>query len=136
MTDPDLTLTVDDIGDLNRDAIARAAAFVNLAGAALVAVGALGCLAWLWSAVRVQQQVSPGLALGFGDGASGRNATWLDRVDLFAPFVGSLVIAALVVGFGLLLRLSADFVVARSGGTITGFQPGDRLDDEESSAAS
>ena len=132
MTDPDLTLTVDDIEELNREAIARGAAFVSLAGTALVVVGAVGCLAWLWTAVRVQQQLSPGLTLGFSDDASGQNASLLDRVDLFVPYVGSLVIPALVIGFGLLLRLSADLVVARSGGTITGFQAGDRLEDEDS----
>jgi hypothetical protein len=51
----------------------------------------------------------------------------VDRVDLFTPYVGLLVESALVIGFGLALRLIADFLVARSGGTLTGFEPGDVL---------
>jgi hypothetical protein len=55
--------------------------------------------------------------------------SWVDRIDLFAPFVGSLVVACAVVAFGLFLRLLADFLVDRVGGSTTGFEEGDSVDD-------
>ena len=127
MSEVDNALTVDDIHDLNRESVERASAFVRIAGSILVVVGTVGALAWLWSAVRVQQQASPAAAFGLAQ-SSGNDVSWIDRVDLFAPYVGSLVIAASAVGFGLFLRLLADFLVDRMGGTTTGFVEGDELD--------
>jgi hypothetical protein len=37
-------------------------------------------------------------------------------------------LAGIAIGFGVMLRLAADFVLARAGGTITGFEPGDVLE--------
>jgi hypothetical protein len=48
-----------------------------------------------------------------------------------APYLGLLLTAVAVAGFGLLLRLMADFAVDRVGGTTTGFAAGDRLDEPE-----
>jgi hypothetical protein len=59
----DIVVTVDEVDDLNRAAVARAAVaraagFVRIAGTALVVIGAIGCVAWLWTTVRVQQAAS------------------------------------------------------------------------------
>jgi len=127
MSDRDNALTADDIHDLNRESVERASAFVRIAGSILVVVGTVGALAWLWSAVRVQQQASSAAAFGLSR-SSGNDVSWIDRVDLFAPYVGNLVLAASAVGFGLFLRLLADFLVDRVGGTTTAFVEGDELD--------
>jgi hypothetical protein len=116
---------------MNRAAIARATAFVRLAGTVVVAIGAIGVLAWLWTAVRAQQQVAPAVTIGLDAQLPSRDVSLIDRIDLLAPYVESLLLAFLVIGFGLLLRLIADFVLDRTGGTITGFEAGDILGDED-----
>ncbi|MEY2592215.1 MAG: hypothetical protein QOJ67_4199 [Acidimicrobiaceae bacterium] len=133
MSDSDVTITADDVKELNDAAVVRAAAFARFAGTALVGVGALGCLAWFWSTVRAQQSASIGANFGLPGTGIERDISLVDRLDLFAPYVGPIVTAALVVGFGLMLRLVADFVVTRMGGSVTGFLPGDRFDEELSS---
>jgi hypothetical protein len=128
MIEPDDdVITAQDVEELNGAVVARTAAFVRIAGTVLVVVGVVGCAAWLWTTVRTQQAVSA--SVNFGIPASGPkpDVDLIDRVDLFAPYVPAVVTASLVVGFGLLLRLVADFVVARAGGSLTGFEAGDRL---------
>jgi hypothetical protein len=124
-----MVITPEDVEELNAAAIARAAAFVRIAGTVLVGVGAAGCLAWLWTAVRSQQELSPNVGFGL-PGSESPQVELVDRIDLLAPFLGAWVLAAFVVGFGLLLRLAADFVLARSGGSVTGFEAGDVLPDD------
>jgi len=126
----DDVINANDVDDLNRAVIARAAAFVRMAGTVLVVVGVVGCAAWLWTTVRTQQAASASVTLGVSPTGSKPDVELIDRVDLFAPFFGALVIASLVIGFGLLLRLVADFVVARGGGSLTRFEAGDRVADE------
>ena len=128
MAEPGVVVTDEDVDALNRATMARAAAFVRLAGSVLVAAGATGVAAWLWLAIRTQQNLSSSsvhLTLG-GQGAP-LDFDLVDRLDLLTASFGLLMTSVLVVGFGLLLRLIADFVDARSGGTLTGFVPGDVL---------
>jgi hypothetical protein len=127
MTESDVVVTEADVESLNRASIVRAAAFVRIAGSVLVVVGALGAVAWLWTMVRTQQQA--GARFEFSDSGA-LELDLVDRVDILAPYVGVLATTALVVGFGLLLRLVSDFVVARSGGTLSGFEAGDVLDED------
>jgi hypothetical protein len=122
-----MVVTANDVDALNRASIERAGAFVRIAGSVLVVVGALGCAAWLWSTIRTQQQLNGSLGFTLGGDRPPIDVDLVDRVDLFTPYVGLLVESALVIGFGLALRLIADFLVARSGGTLTGFEPGDVL---------
>ena len=128
MTELDGALTVDDIRDLNRMSVERGAAFVRIAGSVVAAIGVVGALAWLWGAIRTQQEALPSAALGFPGASQTKGVSLVDRIDLLAPFMGSLVVAAAVTGFGLLLRLMADFLVDRVGGSTTGFEAGDSLD--------
>ena len=129
MAQSELALTEDDIRDLNRMSVERAAAFVRIGGAVVIAVGVVGALAWMWTVIRVQQEASPAAMLPFGQSQSEAGLSLVDRIDLLAPYAGALVIASAAVGFGLFLRLLADFVVDRIGGTTTGFEAGDQLDD-------
>jgi hypothetical protein len=120
-----MVITEEDVAALNRASIARAAAFVRIAGSVLVVVGAVGCLAWLWNVIRTQQQVSSSVRLVLGGPGAPIDVDLVDRLDLFVSVIALLVTSALAAGFGLLLRLVADFLVMRSGGTLTGFEPGD-----------
>jgi hypothetical protein len=130
MIEPDDdVITAQDVEELN-GVVVRAAAFVRIAGTVLVVVGVVGCAAWLWTTVRTQQAVSASVNFGIPATGPKPDVDLIDRVDLFAPYVGAVVIASLVVGFGLLLRLVADFVVARTGASLTGFEAGDRLADQ------
>jgi hypothetical protein len=129
---PDI-LTADDVAHLNGSAVARTAAFARLAGTALVAVGALGTAAWLWSTVRIQVQIDDtgGLSLDPAESVS-----LAERFDLASQYVATLVFAGLAVAGGLALRLMADYTVARTGGTLTGFVAGDPFPDDDEEDAS
>jgi hypothetical protein len=45
--------------------------------------------------------------------------------------LGVVLTAALVVGFGLVMRLAADYTQTRVGASVTGYQVGDDIDDAE-----
>ncbi|HKE74864.1 MAG TPA: hypothetical protein VKB57_14680, partial [Acidimicrobiales bacterium] len=125
MSAPEM-FTLDDVRDLNAASVARAAAFARVAGSVMVAVGVVGAAAWLWITVR-QQAVFNG-----GSGAAdpltpSRDIDFLRRVDAVAIYVALLVSAVLATAAGLGLRLLADYTVARTGGTLTGFRVGDPL---------
>jgi hypothetical protein len=123
------TITADDIDTTNAMMVARAAAFARLAGTALVVVGAIGTIAWAWFVVRTQQHLT-GLPGGSGFGGldlDSRSPSLLDRIDAVPGTVVLLTSAALAVGLGVLLRLGADYTVARTGGSLTGYQVGDEL---------
>ncbi|HEY3140515.1 MAG TPA: hypothetical protein VGJ86_05265 [Acidimicrobiales bacterium] len=131
MTDIDLTVSADDIADLNRSTVSRAAAFTRLLGTAVLVVGVIGLVAYLWVAVRQQQTLddnSGGSGFGLGDGG----LSLVERIDVFSQTIAYLLWSALVVGAGTVLRLTADYAVARTGGSLTGFQVGDEVpaDDE------
>ena len=125
MTEDDDRITGEDVAFLNRQAVARAAAFGRLSGTALVVVGAIAALAWLWLTIRQQQMMDDGSGSDpFGSAAP--EVTFADRLDMFTNGISLLVFAALTLGGGLGLRLLADYTVARVGGTLTGFEVGDR----------
>ena len=133
------TLTAGDITDLNRQAVVRAAAFTRLAGAALVIAGVLAITAWGWILVRDQLRLDDydGIDL-VADQTSGDepplfdfedafDVTFADRVDVLLGRLGFALTAVVAVGVGLGLRLAADYSVARTGGTLTGYEAGDRV---------
>ena len=134
MSELDDALTLDDIRDLNRMSVERGAAFVRIAGSIVAGIGVVGALAWLWGAIRTQQEALPSAALGFPGSTQPNGVSWVDRIDLLAPFMGSLVVAAAVTAFGLLLRLLADFLVDRVGGSTTGFEAGESLEERSEEA--
>jgi hypothetical protein len=112
-----------------RDTVARSGAFARIAGTALIVVGIIGAVAWAWSAVRTQQRLSglpvPGGFDGFDLGQS--SPSLLDRIDAVPNGIVLLVSGALAVGLGVFLRLGADYAVARTGGSLIGYQVGDEL---------
>jgi hypothetical protein len=122
----DEILTADDITALNRQAIVRAAAFSRLAGTALVIAGAIAMAAWLWLAVR-QQQIVDDAEFSAPLSSLDRDVSFVQRLDLLAGQVTLAMWAVVAVGVGLGLRLVADYSVARTGGTLTGYEPGDRV---------
>ena len=128
------TITGEDVAWLNGRSVARAGAFARLAGTALIVAGALGVLAWLWVSVRRQQQLDEiaDFANGLGEGSEGgvlsftdRTVSFSERIDVFADTVMLLLTAALAVAAGSGLRLVAEYTVARTGGSVTGFEVGD-----------
>jgi hypothetical protein len=136
-------LTADDITGLNRQAVVRAAAFTRLAGAALVIAGLVAIVAWGWILVRDQLRLDDFDAIdslgsmavespvdGSGplfDFESAFDVSFADRVDVLLGRLGFALTAVVAVGIGLGLRLFADYSVARTGGTLTGYQPGDQV---------
>jgi hypothetical protein len=138
-SDENEILTADDISGLNRQAVVRAAAFTRLAGAALVIAGAVAIVACGWIVVRdqlrlddydaldpvaAQTPAEDGPLFDF-DGAF--DVTFADRVDVLVGRIGFALTAVVAVGVGLGLRLVADYSVARTGGSLTGYEVGDRV---------
>jgi hypothetical protein len=125
------TVTPDDIATLNGMAVERSAVFARTAGAVLVLVGVIGAAAWLWYSVRTQLRLDDDQfsATPFG----GPGVSLADRIDVLSGYVDPVVWSALAAGVGLGLRVLADYAVARTGGSLTGFQIGDDLasDDDD-----
>jgi hypothetical protein len=113
-----------DVVMMNGIAIARSAAFARVAGTVLVAVGVVAAAAWVWLIFRTQAQIDDGSVV-FAD--TSREVSLADRLDIAAGYVSLLVWAALAGGAGLGLRAIADYLVARTGGSLTGFVAGDVL---------
>jgi|RhiMethySRZTD1v2_1073278.scaffolds.fasta_scaffold15905_4 hypothetical protein len=128
-------ITAEDVADLNRRSIERAAAFARVAGAVLVATAAIGVAAWLWLTVRAQLMADDFSGGTGAFGGVGGGVSFADRVDLLLGFVALLVSAALTGGVGLGLRLVADTSVARAGGSLTGFAIGDAVPPDAAAVA-
>jgi hypothetical protein len=144
----DEILTADDIAGLNRQAVIRAAAFTRLAGATVLIAGVVAIVAWGWILVRDQLRLDdfddfdPVAAESIEVGATVADSeplvdfetvfddafdvTFADRVDVLLGRLGFALTAVMAVGIGLGLRLVADYSVARTGGTLTGYEVGDR----------
>jgi hypothetical protein len=120
-------VTTEDVVVLNRAVVARAAAFARVTGTALLVVAGLALAAWVWVLVRQQQAAEDSLVFV----PTGDDLTVGQRVDLFVNTLAYLVYAAVTGGVSMGLRLLADYTVARTGGSLTGFEPGDRLPDPE-----
>jgi hypothetical protein len=121
----DEILTADDIAGLNRQAVIRAAAFTRLAGTGLVIAGAIALAAWLWLAIR-QQQVIDGDTFSPPLAGLTEDVSFTQRIDLLANQIILAIWAVVALGIGLGLRLVADYSVVRTGGTLTGYEVGDR----------
>lgn len=128
------TLTASDIATMNRVAIVRAAAFTRIVGSAMIVVGLMGTATWLWLTVRTQQRLQASL-FGFDVPIGAPEPTepsLLDRLDAVPPTAVLLLLAVMALGAGTLLRLVADYAVARTGGSLTGFEVGDVLPPDDS----
>jgi hypothetical protein len=124
--DTDDIATAEDIAELNRMAVERSAAFARVAGTVVLVLGAFGTAAWLWLNARLQLRLDDvGGPLGsFGEDD---RVSILDRLDTLTAYVEVLIVSVLAAGVGLGLRAVADYLVARTGGSLTGFRVGDRL---------
>lgn len=127
-------VTDDDVRVMNRIWVSRAAGFARYAGAALIVVGVIGVVAAGWLGVRLQLAAGDAYVGPFGDGDE--SLTLAERLDLVVTPVAYAVAAALTAGAGTALRLAADYAVARTGGSLTGYEPGDNWpgEDEEDEA--
>jgi hypothetical protein len=125
--DGDDIVTAEDIAELNRMAVERSAAFARVAGTVVLVLGAFGALSWLWLTVRLQLRLEDmGGPLGSFDEPD-EGVSILVRLDTLTAYVEVLVVSALAAGVGLGLRAVADYLVASTGGSLTGFRVGDRL---------
>lgn len=120
-------VTADDVAVMNGQTVARAAAFARLAGTGLIVVSGVTAIVWLWLTVRYELLVDDGSSSGVGPSG---DTSLAERLDLAAGLSQYLVYAAVVLGVGVGLRLLADYSVARTGGSLTGFEPGDLLPPE------
>jgi hypothetical protein len=137
-SDPDDdVITTADVDWMNRTMMARSATTVRRAGMALVVAGVVGLLLALWSHWSYQDDlasVGVGSLDPFGDPTE-RDVSWTDRLDLFARLYG-LEVPVTAVGLGFGLRLFADYVVVRTGGSLGPVDVGDAVpppgpDDED-----
>lgn len=121
MTSGGSQITAGDVESLNNATILRSAAIAKLAGTALVVISSAGMLAWLWLVARSQLELGPyGIPFrGEGDPAVD------ERIDQVASTLGLLVNSALALTIGCAVRMLSDYVTARSGGSLTGYEPGD-----------
>jgi hypothetical protein len=149
----DDVITTADVDWMNRTMLAQSATTVRRAGMALVVAGVAGLLLALWTSWRYQDQLSDRLDdfaelieaevesdggfLDVGPGFSGgRSVAWSERLDAFAQHFGLFVLPAIAVGLGFGLRLFADYVVVRTGGSLGPVDVGDAVpppgpDDED-----
>jgi hypothetical protein len=117
-------ITDDDVALMNGMAVARSAAFARVTGTVLVVVGGVAAAAWVWLIVRTQMQID---GVSVTSAEFSRDVSIAERLDVAAGSVTVLVWAALAGGAGLGLRAIADYVVARTGGSLTGLVSGDAL---------
>jgi hypothetical protein len=124
--DDGAALEASDVEVLNTNAVSRTAALARSAGTTLVAIGGVGLLSWLWLVYRSQDQAGRyDLSPVPGSGLGAEDPTLADRLELLANYTTTLVFAVAVAGLGVLLRLAADYAVARTGGSVTGYRAGD-----------
>jgi hypothetical protein len=121
MTDADPTLTADDVAWLDRTSMGRSAKTSRLAGSILAVVGVVVAVAWLWTTVRQQQDLSD----AFIGGSAEPGASFAERIDVAVSQLGLLVTSGILVGVGLLLRLLADHVAFAAGVSPLGLEAGD-----------
>jgi hypothetical protein len=86
-------------------------------------VGVIGVVAAVWVGVRSQFAAGDAYVSPFGGGDE--SLTLAERFDLVVAPVAYAVAAALTAGAATALRLAADYAVARTGGSLTGYEPGD-----------
>ena len=127
MESDDEAVTESDVVELNRAAVERSASIARLAGSVLVAVGAIGIAGWAWLAFHTQDHADP-IQFGFDEEVTSRTASMSERIDLFSASLSLLMISTLVTAVGLFVRFAGDYGRGpRVGGSVTGFQPGDRF---------
>jgi hypothetical protein len=119
-------VTIEDVVVTNRSTVERTARLARQLGNVLLGVGILGVATFLWITVRQQQELED---QGFSGIAPVEDeVSWVDRVDAFTNPVIYLLFAAMVFSGGVVIRLLADGVVALTGGSLSGYEPGDTLD--------
>jgi hypothetical protein len=123
-------ITEDEVAELNRRAVERTSIIARTIGSALIVVGAVGVLAWLWFTARSQLQTGP-FYVGAGSGFEQPSPSLASRVDLLAGSFALALSAAAAIGLGMVLRLGGDYAQARTGGSITGYRAGDVFIDSD-----
>lgn len=119
-------VTEEDVRELNRDTMRDAAVWGRYVGTGVMAVALIGAAAWLWMVVRTQQNAGP-IGFRFSAGLEDGGVSFLDRLDLFASSLNSLVFPALAMAVGIGVRLLSTHLTAVYGGTLTGLEAGDDL---------
>jgi CHASE2 domain-containing sensor protein len=131
MQDESPVITEDDIDALNRRAVTRVIDTTRVASTVLLVVGTLLALAWIWEVLRTQGLIADRGNEGFSILYLGENLTIKQRVDALTTTITLLAFASLVAGFGIWLRVYCAVAALRVGGSLTGWEVGDRIDETD-----
>jgi hypothetical protein len=130
VTDPSDVITEDDFAGLNERALLRVVDVARRGSFALLVLAGVIALAWIWQTLRFQGVIddsqSDRFSLGLGDQLSAKQ-----RLDALTTTITMLGFAGLVAGLGLGLRVYCEATTLRAGGSLTGWNVGDRIDDED-----
>jgi hypothetical protein len=134
----DPRVTVDDVAEANTATLSATAKIARNVGTLLLILAAVGTVGWLWVVARQQGLFGGRDSAGFFISPDG-DLSLTRRVDLFASSLGMALNFAFLAGMGLALRLGSDYVVSRTGGSLTDLEVGepwpdlaeDESDDEE-----
>ncbi len=124
-------ITEDDIEGLNRRAVTRVIDATRVASVVLMVVGGLLALGWIWQVLRTQGVVGDSGSDGFSIVFVGEDLNVKQRVDALATTFTPLAFAALVAGLGTGLRMYCDVATLRIGASLTGWEVGDRIEEDD-----
>src|SRR5207248_3005737 len=110
-------VTAEDVAYFNREAMRDLAVKGRIAGLAVMIIGVVGGLAWLWVTIRTQQHVL-GRGFTFGPGSRNGGVPFTARVDSIAATIGILLSSALSVGVGTAILLVSNHLTVVHGGTL------------------
>ena len=116
------TVSPADVAGLNQAVVARGANLARQIGTGLLVIAGLGAAAWAWLVLRSLDLIGERDRAGLGDDPGA-----VEQIDLVAALLPYLVYSSLAAGVGVALRLGADYMVARTGGSLTGVRPGEPL---------
>jgi len=128
-------ITNADIAELNDRQLVRSSLQVRLASNALFGLAALLAAGWFWTLWRLESRLAGtmdvglvGLGSPFADEV-GASPSLALRIDALANTLGMLAYAGIVAGLAIALRFYADAANARHGGSLTGWNVGDTIEE-------
>jgi hypothetical protein len=126
------TITEEDVAGLNQRAVLRVADIARRCSTGLLVVAGVIALAWLWQTLRYQGVITDENSGGFSISYLGdEDLTWKQRVDALTLTMSMLGFAGALAGIGVGLRVYCEVTTLRVGGSLTGWNVGDPIEDDE-----